>query len=188
MTVTAELTLLLPSRHRDRMIALVKPWDPFHDLLTFSWESGCRPQEARHIERRHIRLEYHRIEIPAEEAKGKRRWRVIYLSPKAEGIVIRLMQKHQDGKLFRNVDGNEWKVCAVNCRFGRLKAKLGTRFAAYDLRHGFATRKLKEGFDPITVASLLGHKDAAMLCKHYEGISDDGAHLLNALKKSASGR
>jgi integrase len=164
------------------LIALVKPKDPFHDLLCFAWESGCRPQEARHIEARHVRLEHHRIEIPATEAKGKRRWRVIYLSPEAEAIVVRLMQKHPTGKLFRNVDGNDWKVDAVGCRFGRLKAKLGTRFAAYDLRHAFATRKLKEGFDPITVASLLGHKDAAMLCKHYEGVSDDGEHLLNALK------
>jgi hypothetical protein len=77
-----------------------------------------------------------RIEIPAEEAKDKRRWRVIYLSPKAEGIIYRLRQKHPTGKLFRNVDGNEWRVCAVNCRFGRLKAKLGTRFAADDLRRG----------------------------------------------------
>jgi integrase len=168
------------------LIALVKPKDPFHDLLAFAWQSGCRPQEARHIEARHVRLDYHRIEIPAEEAKGKRRWRVIYLSPEAEAIVVRLMQQHPAGKLFRNVDGNEWRVDAVGCRFGRLKAKLGTRFAAYDLRHAFATRKLKEGFDPITVASLLGHKDAAMLCKYYEGVSDDGEHLLSALKRSAN--
>ena len=41
---------------------------------------------------------------------------------------------------------------------------------------------LKAGHDPITVSNLLGHKDAAMLCKHYEGISGDGAHLLNAVK------
>ena len=164
------------------LIARVKPTDPFHDLLNFAWESGCRPEEARHIELRHVRLDHHRIEIPPDEAKGKRRWRVIYLSREAEAIIIRLMKKHPTGKLFRNLRGNNWKVDAVNCRFGHLKDKLGVRFAAYDLRHAFATRKLKEGHDPITVASLLGHKDAAMLCKHYEGISDDGEHLRNAAK------
>jgi site-specific recombinase XerD len=51
----------------------------------------------------------------------------------------------------------------------------------YDIRHCFATRKLKEGHDPITVATLLGHKDAAMLCKHYEEISRDGEHLRKAV-------
>jgi site-specific recombinase XerD len=56
-----------------------------------------------------------------------------------------------------------------------------TRFAMYDLRHCFASRKLKEGHDPITVAALLGHKDGAMLCKHYEGISTDGDHLREAV-------
>jgi integrase len=164
------------------LIGLVRPKDPFHDLLSFAWESGCRPQEARHVEARHVHLQHHRIEIPAAEAKGKSRWRVIYLSPSAEAIVQRMIDKHPSGKLFRNVRGREWKVDAVGCRFGRLKEKLGTRFAAYDLRHAFATRKLKEGVDPITVASLLGHKDATMLCKHYEGVSGDGEHLLGALR------
>ena len=51
----------------------------------------------------------------------------------------------------------------------------------YDLRHLFATRKLRDGADPITVAALLGHKDAAMLCKHYEELSRDGDHLLRAV-------
>ena len=100
------------------LIAIVKCADPFHDLLTFAWESGSRPQEVRHIEARHFRLEQHRIEIPPEEAKGKSRWRVIYLSQEAEAIVARLMKKHATGKIFRNIDGNPSKVCAVNCRFG----------------------------------------------------------------------
>jgi integrase len=171
----------LTPEHFAELIALVRD-RPFRDLLEFSYEVGCRPQEARHVERRHVRLDLHRIEIPPEEAKGKRRWRVIYLSDKAEEIVRRLLADSPDGgKLFLNLHGNPWKVHAVNCRFGRLKAKLGVRFAAYDLRHCFATRKLKEGRDPITVATLLGHKDASMLCKHYEELSRDGEHLRDAV-------
>ncbi len=54
----------------------------------------------------------------------------------------------------------------------------------YDLRHCFATRKLKEGHDPITVATLLGHKDATMLCKHYEELSRDSEHLLKAVNSA----
>jgi integrase len=166
------------------LIALVKENDSFRDLLAFSWECGCRPQEARSIEARHVRLENHRIEIPPKEAKGKQRWRIIYLSEQAEAIIRGLVDQYPSGPLFRNSHGDPWTVDAVGCRFGRLKAKLGTRFAAYDFRHAFSTRKLKEGHDPITVAGLLGHKDAAMLCKHYEGISGDGDHLLKAVTTS----
>lgn len=204
--------------------------EPFRDLLTFAYEAGCRPQEARLIEARHLNPDQSRVEIPPQEAKGKRRWRVIYLSEAAAAIVKRLSERHPTGPLFRNVDGNPWQAQAIVCRFQRLLVKLAgveakvprlprferrkftdpaalaaaraahqaklvelrkrraklarqgeARFAMYDLRHCFATRKLKEGHDPITVAALLGHKDATMLCKHYEELSRDGEHLLKAV-------
>jgi integrase len=204
--------------------------EPFRDLLAFAFEAGCRPQEARLIEARHLKPEHHRIEIPPAEAKGKKRWRVIYLSDKAFAIVSRLAQIRPTGPLFLNVDRNPWQAQAIVCRFQRLLVKMcnieakvpriprfnsrkyenpeelavakkahqeklvelrkkrakiaregDVRFAMYDIRHCFATRKLKEGHDPITVATLLGHKDAAMLCKHYEEISRDGDHLRRAV-------
>jgi integrase len=161
---------------------------PFRDFLAFAWETGCRPQEARHLEGRHVRLDLQRVEIPPAEAKGRKRWRVIYLSQAAAAIVARLAASHPEGKLFRNTDGNPWTVHAVNCRFGRLKAKVGRRFAAYDLRHAFATRKLKEGVDPITLAGLLGHTDPTMLCRHYEHVTADARHLLDAVNRPPSSR
>jgi integrase/recombinase XerC len=159
---------------------------PFRDLIAFLWETGCRPQEARHIEARHVHLSLNRIEIPAAEAKGKKRRRIIFLSAAAAAIVTRVAAANPEGKLFRNVDGNPWTVDAVNCRFGRLKAKLGRRFAAYDLRHGFVDRKLDEGVDLLTIAGLLGHRDASMLIKHYEHRSRDHSHLLNAVHRPAA--
>jgi integrase len=201
----------------------------FRDLLVFGYEAGVRPQEARRVEARHCRLDLHRLEIPPAEAKGKRRWRVVYLSDAAAAILARLVPLRPDGPLFLNTDGRPWTAQAVVCRFQRLlvkmtgagaglpptprfdrrkypdpgelvaarqayKEKLAAlrrrraaearrsprRFAMYDLRHLFATRKLKEGHDPITVAALLGHRDAAMLCKHYEELSRDGEHLRRA--------
>jgi integrase len=204
--------------------------EEFRELLVFAFEAGCRPQEARHIEARHVKLDLQRIEIPPPEAKGKRRWRIVYLSEKALEIIKRLMKQRPEGKLFLNLDGNPWKAQAIVCRFQRLLVKLtppekslpplprfdrrkftdselladarkrhlaarterrkkqakiarqsDKRFSMYDMRHCFATRKLKEGHDPITVAALLGHKDATMLCKHYEEISRDGDHLRKAV-------
>jgi integrase len=160
---------------------------PFRDLLTFAWETGCRPQEARHIEARHVHQDRSRVEIPPAEAKGRKRRRIIFLSPAAAEIVTRLAAAHPAGKLFRNVDGNPWTVDSVGCRFGRLKAKLGRRFSAYDLRHGFVDRKLAEGLDLLTIAGLLGHKDGTMLVKHYEHRSRDHTHLLSAVNRQAAG-
>lgn len=202
---------------------------PFRELLTFAYEAGCRPQEARRVEARHLRIEHRRVEIPPEEAKGKTRWRVIYLSDLALDIASRLAALRPTGPLFRNVDGNPWQAQAIVNRFQRLLVKLSgaevelprlprfnyrryptpeaakeakskhqaeivrrrkerartsrkatARFAMYDLRHCFATRKLKEGHDPITVATLLGHKDPAMLARHYQELTNDSDHLAEA--------
>ena len=98
--------------------------EPFRDLLVFAFEAGCRPQEARHIEARHLKLEHHRIEIPPTEAKGKKRWRVIYLSDAATDVVKRLAALRPSGPLFRNTDDNPWKAQAIVCRFQRLLVKL----------------------------------------------------------------
>jgi integrase len=103
--------------------------DPFLDLLDFCWNSGCRPQEATLIESRHVKG--NQIEIPPEEAKGKKRWRIIHLNAAAQAIIQRLVSKYPKGKLFRNEDGKPWKRFAVCNRFDRLH-----------LAHGI--QKLKE--------------------------------------------
>jgi integrase len=74
------------------LLRMVKESDPFRDLLLFAWHTGCRPQEARHIEPRHVQLHAECIVIPKEEAKGKRRPRIIMLDATAVDIVSRLMQ------------------------------------------------------------------------------------------------
>ena len=60
----------------------IKNDDPFRDFVMFVWLTGARPQEARHIEYRHIDLERGRIIFPAKESKGKRTERIIYLEEK----------------------------------------------------------------------------------------------------------
>jgi integrase len=211
------------------LLSHIAEGDPFRDLVLFSFEAGCRPQESRLIEARHLKPEHRRVEIPPKEAKGKKRWRVIYLSDAAFTIVARLAEEHPTGPLFLNTDGNAWKAQAVVCRFQRLLVKMSgaedelpklprfdhreypnpveraaakaehekelaevrrqraklarqgeARYSMYDLRHLFATRKLKEGHDPITVATLLGHKDTGMLARHYQELTKDFDHLLNA--------
>ncbi len=101
--------------------------DTFRDLLLFAWHSGCRPQEARHIEARHVHLGAECIIIPKGEAKGKRRPRVIHLAGAALEIVQRLLAPAGDGKLFRNEDGVPWKKSAIAKRFERFQLAYGIK-------------------------------------------------------------
>ena len=54
---------------------------PLVDLLDFLYMTGCRPQEARTIEARHVKDDL--IIFPADESKGEREPRVIYMIPEA---------------------------------------------------------------------------------------------------------
>jgi integrase len=152
--------------------------DPFRQLLEFAWETGCRPEEVKKIEARHVQLGQHRIVFPKEESKGKKKARVIYMTPKAEAIIKPLIST---GFVFRNADGKPWQNYAINSRFCRLKKHLGVKFCAYAFRHGFGTRKLEEGLDHLTVAALMGHSDGSMLAKFYSHIGEREDYLLDKL-------
>lgn len=155
----------------------------FRDLLIVLWDTGARPQELRCLRSDHLDLPHHRCVLPLPESKGKRRERVIYLTPRAERIVRR---RDQGGHIFRNSKGAPWTASAVKCRFVRLEKELGKRVCQYHFRHSFATRKLKEGLSPIVVAELLGHEDASTLAKVYQHVSQDPTYLLEALNRKSA--
>jgi integrase/recombinase XerC len=158
-----------------------RPHDPFRDFLEYCWETGCRPFEARMMEVRHVRLERSCVLFPPDEAKGKKRWRIIRLTPVAVEILRRRINSRTQGVVFLNANGNPWTAFAMNCRFCRLKKHTGVKHFAYALRHGFATRKLIEGHDHLTVAELLGHKDGSTLAKVYAHLDQADEHLRKAL-------
>jgi site-specific recombinase XerD len=99
--------------------------EAFRDVLEFCWATGARVQEVRLIEAAHFKPERGRVEIPPGLAKGKKRWRVIYLTDRAEEIVARLAPLHSEGPIFRNVDGRQWDAQNFNNRFCRLQKRLG---------------------------------------------------------------
>jgi site-specific recombinase XerD len=96
------------------------------------------------------------------------------------------MLKWPEGRMFRNTKGRPWTKDAVNCRFERLKEKLGTRYCLYLFRHSFATRMLESGLDGLTVALLLGHANPAMLSTTYQHLSHNPGHLLEQLRNATA--
>lgn len=157
----------------------------FRDLLTVSWETGCRPQESLRVEGRHLDTPGNRWAFPVSEAKGKKKFRVVYLTPFALEICQRLAKKHPTGPLFRNEDGRPWTPCAVNCRFSRAKAKIGIKFCLYNFRHTWITRKLISGVDAVTVAVLVGQSDPSMIARTYAHLTQAPEYLLQQARRAS---
>ncbi len=158
----------------------------FKDLLTVTWETGCRPQESLRVEARHVEIDNSRWVFPKSESKNKRKQRIVYLTPKALEITMLLMEKHPTGPLFRNVNGDAWTTDATNCRFQRIKKQKGVKFSLYAIRHSFAHHAMTKGVDSITVATFLGHQDPTLLARTYSHISQNQTFLHEQLKKATA--
>ncbi len=163
------------------VLGCLKESDPFRDFLIFAWNTGARPQEVRHIEHRHVNLEHGYTLFPKEESKGKRRARRILLNPVALEIIKRNMEKYPDGKILRNSRGQPWTKFAVCARMQELSKRLGKRMVCYEARHGFFTRKLKEGVGLIDLAEIGGHTNGNMIATVYQHVGDDIERLKGML-------
>lgn len=161
----------------DDMLAHLPPDDSFRDFLTFLWHSFSRPQEARHIEARHVDLTNGLIVFPKKESKGKRRERCILLLKTTLPIIERLVKKYPEGKLFRDSRGNPWSKSAVCWRFASLAEKTGKDLTAYSVRHGICTAALEEGKSVIDVAAAAGHVDGTMVARIYSHVHENKNRL-----------
>jgi integrase len=174
---------VIPCDTYERMLQLTGS-KAFRDLITVCWETGCRPQEIWRVEKRHLDLSNKRWVFPAQEAKGKRKIRIVYQTETSLAICQRLALKHPAGPLFRNSDDLPWTRFAVSLVFGRKKKHFGKKYALVDFRHTFVQRSLKAGVDPVTLAFLLGHADTSTLAKTYAHLDQDASHLREALGKA----
>lgn len=154
---------------------------PLGDLLDFMSLTGCRPQEARILEARHVHDDV--VIFPADEAKGETS-RVLFLTNEALEIVKRLTKKNPTGAIFRNSRGIPWTKESVRCRLTRIGAKVGYRVVAYGFRHTFATQALLKGVDPISVAHLMGHKNTNMVASHYSHLAANPEFLKQQAKRA----
>jgi integrase len=156
---------------------------PFRDLLTVVWETGCRPSEARTACAEHLDREGARWVFPRKRSKGKKRQRVIYLNTRALEVVLRNVGKYPQGPTLRNEDGEPWTHSSIDNHFQRYKKNYGTLHCLYAFRHGFCTRALKAGIDPVTVSVLMGHADTSMVTRVYSHVHQDNEHMRKAAEK-----
>ncbi|MEO8498592.1 MAG: hypothetical protein ABI614_26310 [Planctomycetota bacterium] len=130
-----------PKRNRRDIFYNVEQWEKicshatgsFADFLDFLYATGCRPKEARSIEARHLHDDL--VIFPADESKGEREPRVIFLVAEVKSLLDRLALEHPEGTLFRNSKGNAWTKDAIKCRLTRISGLLSSacRLAQVDV-------------------------------------------------------
>jgi integrase len=160
----------------------IVPEGSFRDLVQFMRWTGCRPQEARIIEARHVDGKC--IVLDRIESKAKKQRRVIPLATRAYLLVKRLVAKWPEGAIFLNEDGAAWTNDAVNCAFDRFEKKLGFKVYAYAIRHTFITDMLVAGIDPVKLAEIVGHRDLKMIHSVYQHLQLKRDHLRDELDKA----
>lgn len=183
-----------PPRQRREVVYTQEQWaavishvadEQFRSLLTFLWETGCRPQEVRILEARHVDIENGIAILPPSKAKGKKQARVLFLNEAALGIVRPLCGLVATGPIFLNTRGNPWTKDAIKCRLNRIKKKVGLPvLCAYGIRHSYATEGLKNGVDPISLSTLMGHSDVSMIARTYQHLSRDPVFLRTQAAKA----
>lgn len=156
---------------------------PFRDLVVTAWETGARPQEILRVRAEWVELKQSRWVFPLKKSKGKKRRRVVYLTPAALEITKRLMKANPEGPIFLNNDGESWTAFSISNSFTRLKKKVGKKYNLVSFRHSFVTNGLKKGIDPVTMQHLCGHADLSMISKVYGHVSQDVRHMQRALSR-----
>lgn len=156
----------------------------FLDYVRVLRETGCRPQEIRKVEARHLNHADKEWNFPRKESKGKKEPRTVHLGDVAYEICKRLAEKYPTGPLFRTRNARPWTAHEVSRRFACISKKVGFRVFAYAVRHTFASEAIIAGVDLITVARMMGHKDLSMLNKIYEHVTKDRAHIEESRRKA----
>ena len=114
----------IPFEEFQLLLSLV-PCQAFRDLMICTYETGCRPQESKIVEARHVDIGNQRWIIPKSSEKMRRVTRIVYMSDAAMEITRRRMQQFPTGPLFRNSNSRSWNKHSVGCGFGRLQVRLG---------------------------------------------------------------
>lgn len=150
------------------------------DLLIVMHETGCRPQEVRTVESHHLDRTAKCWEFPIAKSKGKKEKRIVLLSDRAFEICQRLALKNPEGPIFRRGD-KSWTAGSLDRECAKLSGKLNFHVTPYMVRHTFATEKIIQGVDLVTIATLMGHVDLKMLMKVYQHVRKRGEYLRKAL-------
>lgn len=154
-------------------------------LVSILAYAGLRPQEVRALELRHVGKRTIRVEAACNPDGSLKRLKgtggAARTVPLCKALAADLgaidwpatgpMFARSDGERWRKDDWDRWRTRT----FGPAVEAAGVEIGRpYELRHSIASLWLREGRDPLTVASWLGHSLAVLL--------KDYAHVIAELK------
>jgi len=183
-------TCLLPGQWNLVLQEITQP--EFRDFMVALRFTGCRPQEVRRIEARHLFLDHDPPfwTLEPELVKGGREARVTPLVAPVLEIVQRL--NRPDGPIFRTKRGTPWSRASLHSACYRLQKKLqdkgiNIRVTAYTLRHTFRNHAAVHGAEDAAVATIMGHKGTQMGKTAYNHLALYKEHLMQVMQQATAG-
>jgi integrase len=153
---------------------------PLKDLLLALYHTGARPKELREL----LWDQVHDGRLVIKKHKTRKstgKDRVIFLDAAMRELFARMRGERggEGGNVFLNTEGEPWTKNALRLQVYRLRKKLGLPedTVAYLCRHGFGTRAIMNGVNPVVVAELMGHTSLEMVTKVYVHLADKHEHL-----------
>jgi site-specific recombinase XerC len=86
----------------------------------------------------------------------------------------------------RGIELTWQQVRAIIASEARGYSFLSFKTSAYVIRHTWATEALERGVDPITVATIMGHKGLKQLYETYQHLNRKGEHLRRAMEQATA--
>lgn len=144
-------------------------------LMLLTLDTGIRPSEGHGLLISDVNLEAGTVTVRQEIAKTNR-GRTLYMvaqTVRAIRALIRVRPAEWDDKvtLFATETGGRMGKDSWGDRMEEYSARLGTKVRAYDLRHAFAIRYLRNGGNCFMLQKLLGHTrmDQTLQYLHFVG-------------------
>lgn len=131
------------------------------------------PCELMELKWSDIDLASNVIRVPNAKKGMGEPWRDVPIHPNLLPLFSRWLDEDQKSGMEYLVHhkGKPVKKIKSSWRNALKLAGITRYIRPYDLRHGFATEAIAAGADYGTVASLMGHKNPAMVLKHYQHVN-----------------
>lgn len=179
------------------LLAVVKA-EETRDLLTVAWETGTRPVNLSRATAANLTEDGNALlfadwntepgSAVHKTFKATGRPLVVPLTDAARAVVLRLIDRHQIGPLFRTPTGLPWtdmRLANTVLHYAK-RAGLKGRFTAYSCRHTRATALLEAGHSDTDVAAILGNTPG-VIHKNYSHVAAKVNRLRDIMNRSRAG-
>jgi len=153
--VPVEVTLEMLLKVANKAPPLLK------DMLIVLFYTGMRFGEVRCLKASQIDFTTGLVRLGAKATKTRKE-RVYHLTNEAL-VVLRLRALSSGGGYLFPMDQDPTRPVSKSYRnFERAKKRAGVEFNMHDLRHSFATRKIREGMPPVLLGQLIGASERVL--------------------------